>query len=209
MMQALIAGAVATVFAAAGYFAKMGVDAIRARRAKARQRTERLKQLRALLDESRDIFLNQNYKNRRLLAMLVTRVRADLAATAGRDGYDQVFYEQYEGMVPAESELQRLIRGTTVNSMHRVNGAMRQWIRDNHDIADSRASNGVRLAEQLKLLDQHLNDWFDKFDGLVAGDPKRSLVYLNDEKHHGRGFPREMEPAVADALLSLGENPQS
>jgi hypothetical protein len=194
---ALVNGAVAALFGVLGFVGKSATDAIREKRAESRSRFARLKELEAFLLQSGDLFRNQNYKAKRLLDMLQRRLGARVRP---RVGYDATFHDFYEDFTDEERELFELIRGTTRDSMRKVNEDMKAWIRANPGIVTSKDVHVVALAEQLRLLDLHLSDWLVKFHSIFEGDWKHALVYLADERRHGLGFPTGIEAVLQEVL---------
>ncbi len=90
-----------------------------------------------------------------------------------------------------------------MNSLRRVNSAMSEWLNRNLEFrrSDISSQDRKRLAEQLSILQLHLNQWHDKFEAHM-NDPKRCLVYLHDEKKHGAGFPQDLETILSRVLAS-------
>lgn len=169
-------------------------------------RLESLRELSTLLDESYSIFANQNYQARRLAELLHQSHPKEVAELcAGRScGYDEMFFLLFDRFTPEESELQKLIRSTTMNSQRRVNEQMSQWLEASPAFTAriEPAPDRARLAEELGVLRQHLNQWHDKYRAWIPDEPKHTLVYLADEKAHGVGFPSGIEPLVADVISS-------
>lgn len=197
---AFVNGAVAALFGVLGFAGKTVVDAVREKRGESRSRLAQLHELQAFLLQSRDLFRNQNYKAQRLLDMLQRRVGARVRPGVG---YNATFHDLYEDLTEEERDLFELIRGTTRDSMRKVNEDMKAWIRANPAIVTSKDVHMVAFAEQLRLLDPHLSDWLVKFHSIFESDRKHALVYLADEKRHGLGFPTGIE-AVLQEVLSHG-----
>jgi len=91
-----------------------------------------------------------------------------------------------------------------MHSQRRVNQEMSKWVTEAIPFKkrDQPNPQRARLAEQLGLLELHLNQWNDKYEAVIPNDAKRSLVYLADEKSHGVQFPPELERAVEDVIAS-------
>ncbi len=117
-------------------------------------------------------------------------------------GYDDTFFKMFDHLTSDEADLQKLIRSTTMNSQRRVNQAMSEWLRREQGFKhrNQPTPERVRLAEQLRTLELHLNQWHDKYETLMP-DSKHSLVYLADEKEHGIGFPQELKKIVDEVRL--------
>lgn len=192
---------IGAIFAIVGFFGEDIYEDWKRSQAADASRLESLHELRALLDESYSLFLNQNDQANRLMDML--RENHGNAVPQGV-GYDETFFEMYDRFEPAEAELQKLIRSTTMNSLHRVNTAMTAWLAEAQELRkqDQPSPERKRLAQELLALELHLNQWHDKYQAFILGDSKRSLVYLADEKDHGIRFPQGLAGAVDEAIAS-------
>ncbi|MFH1086888.1 MAG: hypothetical protein V1772_14155 [Chloroflexota bacterium] len=197
---------IGAVMAVAGFLGRKLYDALLARRARHEERIAELLRLKGLLEESRAIFRQQNYLARRLAALLHERLGDALPEGLG---FDAAFHQRHPQMNDAERELFALIRGTTANSMRRVNEELLQWVH-----AWARQPTRVRptpaaraLEPELAALQRHLNLWADKFRGVFEPSERRCLVYLADEKGQGERFPQGLYPAVIRLLDELGAQP--
>lgn len=201
LWRSLIAG----LFATAGFVAKDLYGGWRESEANRRATIEAsagaLRELATLLDESYRIYTMQNDQARRLLRQLQRRLGARVPQHLG---FDETFYLLHDRFLRPEAAMQRLIRSTTMNSQRRVNLALSAWLERNraflHD--DQPTPERTALAAELKILKLHLNQWHDKYDAWIPGDPRRSLVYLADEEAHGVGFPPGLEDAVKNVLAA-------
>ena len=153
------------------------------------------------LNESKSIFQSQNYMAQRLMHMLNENHLKEVPQALG---YDETFYRMHEHFLPAEAELQAIIRSTTTNSLRRVNQEMISWLNADNVFKSSNQPTKEResLARQLQILELHLNQWNDKYEAVIPGDKRRSLVYLADEKKHGTGFPKGIEQVVEKVIDS-------
>ena len=153
------------------------------------------------LNESKSIFQSQNYMAQRLMHMLNENHLKEVPQALG---YDETFYRMHEHFLPAEAELQTIIRSTTTNSLRRVNQEMISWLNADNVFKSSNQPTKEResLARQLQILELHLNQWNDKYEAVIPGDKRRSLVYLADEKKHGTGFPKGIEQVVEKVIDS-------
>jgi hypothetical protein len=178
---------VGPVAAAVGYFGKDLVERLKSRRQASRNEREEILRLHSLLEESRSVFLSQNYQARRLMTLLAMN---HPSALAGSLGFDETFLRVYPEFTSEESELHSLIRSTSMNSMRRLNGELVAWLRKNESLSrpSQRTSTREALAQDLRTLQLHLNQWHDKYEALIA-NVRRSVVYLDDEKKQGVGFP--------------------
>jgi hypothetical protein len=192
---------VGAVLAMVGYFGRDVYERWKKRRESSLARRDQLEKLSALLEESRSIFESQNYQARRLLKLLEQNHPGQVMAERG---FDENFHRLSDGFTPEERELHALIRSTSMNSLRRVNEAMSEWLRSNLWYKSGRYSQGplAPLANQLRTLELHLNQWHDKYAAMIVPDPKRSLIYLADEKEHGVGFPPRIEDLVKGALTA-------
>lgn len=190
---------IGAVFAVLGFFGKVLFDLLRARRVERQSHRTELFKLSGLLEESHSIFKSQNYQARRLRKLLQENHSED---AAGIIGFDELFYRLHDVFNDEERELQSLIRSTTMHSLHRVNEDLRSWLNCNEHFRRRNDANTKldELADQLRLLNDHLNQWFDKFNTWIPSDERRSLVYLADEKKHGVGFPKKLAPSLKAAI---------
>jgi len=159
-----------------------------------------LQQLQSLLSESRSIYESQNALAQKLSNMLISKH----GSVPEANGYDDLFYKMHNKFTGDESELQRIIRATTMNSQHRVNSEMREWLKNNNAFRKTPQPTPEReqLADQLRNLELHLNQWHDKYDAWIPKDSKRSLVYLADEKRHGIQFPPTLDKKLEAIIRS-------
>jgi hypothetical protein len=157
--------------------------------------------LSSLFEESRSIYVGQNYQAQRLLKMLLENHKNEVPKGLG---YDDTFSHMYDRFTPAEAELHAIIRSTTMNSQRRVNHQMRDWLEKYIWFRTGEQPNQERkrLADQLNILKLHLNQWHDKYEATIPENKNRSLVYLADEKEHGTGFPKGIEQLVQDVIAS-------
>jgi hypothetical protein len=191
---------IAAVFAGLGFVGKDIYVDWKQRQAAEVARLDSIMELSALLDESESIFLSQNDQVQRLLEMLQQNHKNKFPMNLG---YDEIFYAMFDHFTTDEMALHKLIRSTTMHSQRRLNQAMSKWLQGAHAFKKSQqlTSQRVELSKQLKLLELHLNQWHDKYEVWMP-DPKRSLVYLADEKEHGIRFPQRLKKAVDDVVTS-------
>lgn len=162
-----------------------------------------LQTFKALLDESWALFLSHNQQRGRLAQLLVRNHRAELPPF---EGYDDLFYKMHDAMNEDETALFRIVRGNTRRGTHRMNSRILEWV-EAHPIAallPERTAAVAELEAQVLALKVHLEEWFAKYEDTFLPDEKRTLVYLDDEKKHGKGWPKELLPAVAAAIAGLG-----
>lgn len=190
---------VGTAAGGIGYLAKGRIEHRKELRARKSASLERLKRLAALLQQSDSVFVDQNNMVRRLWGELSTRLGKGVQT--GR-GFDEDFFVAYDRFTPEERELHAIIRGMTMNSMRTVNEQLAEWLSEDLEFKvyagpDGRLSD---LKSMLQELDRHLGIWHAKYAGVLAGDQKRSLVYVGDEKGHGVAFPHGIEKVVQGAI---------
>jgi hypothetical protein len=157
-----------------------------------------LRRFKALLDEGRQTYLRHNEQRGRLWRM----IHQNHAEIPAYKGYDDLFYKMYDRLSDDEMELFKIVRGNTRIGTHRVNGRIRDWA-DSHDarIMFPESSPAVDALEgQLMELRIHLAEWFAKYEETFLPDPKRTLVYLGDEKRQGTRWPPGLDRAVAAVL---------
>jgi hypothetical protein len=196
------AAALAAAASVAGFFGKSLWEAWRMRQRKGAERLDALRKLRALLEDSKSVFASQNYMARRLLSSL--KQHYPVEAQEGL-GFDETFYRLFEKMDEEERELQSLLRSTTRNSMKSLNEGLRNWVREHLEFRAPIKSTKIQeqFAEDLRQLELHLNQWFDKYDAMMEQDVRRSLVYLADEKQQGTGFPKRIKSSIEGVLAEL------
>jgi hypothetical protein len=121
-------------------------------------------------------------------------------------GYDEIFHASHRLLTNDEMELFKLIRGTTMTTLHDTNSKMKSWIEDHSEFVFDQQPNEprVQLSKKLVELRAHLAAWLDKYAVWIPNDETRALVYLDDEKGHGPPFPENVEAAVDDVLRALG-----
>lgn len=161
-----------------------------------------LRAFQTLLDEGWQIYLRTNTQRGRLWALIHANHAQEIPPNRG---YDDLFYKMYDRLNEEEMEIFRIVRGNTLVGMHRINGRIRDWA-DNHnplDMFPEQTPQVLALERELKELRSHLSEWFAKYEETFKPDPKRTLVYLNDEKKHGTRWPPGLNDAVA-AVLAAG-----
>ena len=160
---------------------------------------DELRRFKALLDEGRQTYLRHNEQRGRLWRMIHQNHAAEIPAYKG---YDDLFYKMYDRLSDDEMELFRIVRGNTRVGTHRVNGRIRDWA-ESHDaraMFPGDSPEVVTLEGQLMELRVHLAEWFAKYEETFLPDPKRTLVYLGDEKRQGTRWPSGLDRAVVAVL---------
>jgi len=190
---------IAAIFSIIGFLSKQIYVDWKAKKNQQKSSLEQLQILSNLLNESKSIYVSQNFMSQRLMQML----RENHPHILGqRLGYDETFYQLHEQYLPAEAELQSIIRSTTMNSMCRLNKQMSSWLNDDKVFKSKIQSTEERssLAKELQDLELHLNQWHDKYEAVIPKDKRRSLVYLADEKKQGTEFPKRIEQKIEEII---------
>lgn len=186
-------------FGVLGFLGKWMADVLKQRWQQRHSQKQELLTLSHLLAESMSTFRSQNYQARRLRKLL-----RENHPDQSRElrGFDETFCSLHDLFTEEEKELQSLIRSTTMHSMYRINDEMRNWVKRNQSLLRPTGADEflAELAHELRSLGDHLNQWFDKYETWIPGDERRSLVYLNDEKKHGIGFPKNITNALERAI---------
>ena len=165
-----------------------------------RQALRRLQELNALLAESWEIFVAQNKQRNRLRTLLFKN-----HTIPGYEGYNDLFYQLYDQMNQDELDLVHIIRGITEFSMFHVNEKLLAWVERNpvYELLPLATPSNEKLEEELLQLKIHFRMWFPKYYAVFLKDEKHSLVYLNDEKKQGIGFPRNLVPVLMQVMSEL------
>jgi hypothetical protein len=196
---------IAIVSAIFGFFGKRFFDWFDERHKKRAKAISELQKLSALLAEGEMVFVNFVKQVHRLTSRLEENYGEEVHFESG---CDEAFFQMYDSMNEGERELFHVIRGTTMHSMHRINERLRLWV-DEHtarQLLGDIFSNPNRLDDLEKKLMQlrlHLNGWFDKYETIFKTSEKRSMVFLEDEKKHGIGFPKGLRDEVNGLLKEL------
>ncbi len=195
-------GLIAGVSGILGYLGKSLHDYWKTRRSGRSTLIVKLKELSALLEESRSLFAAQNEQARRLVKMLEESHPDQFDEDAG---FEEIFSELYDNFTPEESKLHAIIRSITVSPQQRVNQSMSDWLKGDLFFKSpiQRTKARQELAEQLRVLELHLNMWHAKYNTWIPDNPKHTLVYLADEEKHGVGFPTHIEEIVDSVLREL------
>lgn len=155
-----------------------------------------------LLHASRRLFEIQQVKMNELLHLLEN---SHAEKIAGLPGYDAKFSACFPKMTVEERELHGLIRAYTEHSLLRVNEEVTVWLRKDEFFKTGAITcpGSDVLAQKLRDLEIHLLLWRAKFEYWIPGQPQHAVVYMDDEKQHGLGFPPETDQSVTDVVRSL------
>ncbi len=194
----IAAGAVVAVL---GYVGKLIVESWQQWRARKAALQAQLLRLQALLKASRAAFQVQAAVRDRLTSDLMERLRSDLPQY---EGYEELFSVLHDRMTPGERSLHEIIRAYTEFALRPINQAILDWLdADVHYRGLTRGRGAeIELPSQLNALDVHLRLWLAKYEAWLPNHSEHALVYLEDEKRHGVGFPSGLDETVADLVGS-------
>ncbi|GAB2556662.1 hypothetical protein [Spirosoma areae] len=171
------------------------------RKEASKQRTEQMAKLETFLEhlnEAKRIFEAQIVRRDQLYQTFVKPVSPGVIVR----GYNEEFESQFDGMNKDQREKFQLIRGQTETAMYTINkhlqDDLRQLTIDKLNLRDTSMAKEVR--SDVEVLWEHLLDWFAKYEGVFKLNPKQCLVYVNDEKRHGREFPQGIENRVRQLI---------
>jgi hypothetical protein len=190
---------VGAVSGALGFFGKELWSWWNKQRDKKQGQRARLEQLDRLLDESGSLFSSQRAQAQRLLEGIE---RSQASCIQPNLSLDQIFSRAFANLTPEELRLHAVIRGVTATSMKRVNSEIADWLRrdDFFTATTHSAAQLEHLAEELRKLRLHLDEWHSKFSSVFELDRTVALNYLADEQEHGTGFPVGIESVVKQVL---------
>ena len=161
-------------------------------------------QLRALLAATHYAFDMQIVQRDRLYNLLLIRIPTTVLRTEPK-GYEELFSTHSTTFTPEEAELHEIIRGLTVYGLGPNNRSMIKWLTEDIDFRTQRSAEGQRgeLAAELNRLSNHLLSWRAKYEMWIPHHQDHALVYLEDEKRHGVGFPHGIEGLVDKILAEI------
>jgi len=185
-----------------GYFAKALADWWKKKRNERARTVAQLERLKSLLHASGAIFLIQRERAETLTTSLAAKHRE---ALVGAQGFEEILTRCYPLMTEEELTLHAVIRAYTEHSLKSVNDAVSDWLKNDSVFKSAIAPVGRRrqLASELFTLEVHLLLWHAKFQAWVPNHPEHALVYLNDEKEHGLGFPVKREVLLKARKVEL------
>jgi hypothetical protein len=149
-----------------------------------------LQNLESLLKATGALFQLQQAQVKSLMEMLKQNHPKEFS---GNEGYEDAMARCYSVMNDKERELHGIIRAYTEHSLRKVNQAMSDWCSADKYFKTRVAPSGRKreLAEELFALEIHLTLWHAKYESWIPDHPEHALVYLDDEKAHGLGFPNK------------------
>lgn len=186
------------IFAAIGYLVKTAVEEWRSIDAARSARLASLAELQSLLHATRVSFDIQQEHTHTILKSLKER----RALAPGTQGYDESMAVAYQHFTPEERELHALIRGITMFAVRPINLAITGWLSRDTVFKGMSKQPGLagELARKLADLGAHLALWQAKYEVWIPNHAERALVYMDDEKRHGLGFPEHLDELVNKAL---------
>jgi hypothetical protein len=198
------AALIGAILAALGYVAKSGIELWSAARQRSDERRAALVELYSLLRAAGVTFKIQN-QHARNLAEMVTRNHS--AETRDARGFEETMTKGYPHFNAEEKELHGLIRSMTTTVLRPTNLALLEWLRTDTFHKAQPAGKHHGLSIYLSQLEAHLILWQAKYEAWIPEHPEHALVYLDDEKAHGLGFPNGIDEVVASVTgLSAKES---
>ena len=189
------AALVGAILAALGYVAKALIEVWTAHRQRKHARRAALVELYSLLRAAGVTFKIQNEHAKNLTTAIAMRHPEHVLE---KDGLDQTLSKGYPHFDADEKELHGLIRSMTINTLRPTNLAILEWLRKDtfHKAQPVHKSKG--LSEYLSRLEAHIILWHAKYEAWIPERQDHALVYLDDEKQHGLGFPKGIDKLIAD-----------
>jgi hypothetical protein len=183
---------IGAVFAVAGYMLKSVIDWWQQKRKERAQTIAELQRLQSLLNAAWTVYSLQHEKVMDLMQLLEKNHPAEYEAGVG---YEDTMVRCYKDFKDEEKKLHSIIRAYTQHSLRSVNLALSEWLRADDIFKTGVVASGwgKQLAENLVDLEMHLLLWHAKHESWIPNDPKHALVYMDDEEHHGLGFPKDRE----------------
>ena len=182
---------VGAVVAALGYVSKLAIEGLSKWNTTRRERRAKLVALQSLLLASKAVFEIQNALVERLCKE-IQNAHPNIVGT-----YDRILAAGYAGMDERQKLEHGLIRNYTSNGLLPLNVAMINWLSaDTYFKGAGRRDNAKNLSRALQRLEAHLILWRAKYE-FWMNKPEHAIVYMDDEKADGIGFPKGIEALVA------------
>jgi hypothetical protein len=188
------AALIGAILAAFGYLAKSGIELWSAARQRNDARRAALVELQSLLRAAGVTFQIQN-QHARNLSEIVKRSHSE--EVRGARGFEDTLTRGYPRFDAEEKELHSLIRSMTTTVLRPTNLALLEWLRRDTFHKAQPADKMHGLSRYLSHLEAHLILWHAKYEAWIPEHPEHALVYLDDEKEHGLGFPGGIDEIVA------------
>jgi len=185
---------IGAVIAAIGYVAKLIIELFQSYLDKSRLQRSKLIELQSLLNASRVAFIIQRQHAENLKDM-ISKNHPKLPLQDSST-IEEKISAHYGSFNAEERELHAIIRSISINALYPTNKTTLKWL--TADTFFKVKKN--ELAKKLVLLESHLILWFAKYKTWMPEHPEHALVYLNDEKNHGLGFPSGIENLVEQEI---------
>jgi hypothetical protein len=181
---------IGAIMAVAGYAWKSWIENRERKRKERAGIISKLEELKSLLDTSRYLFSMQQVQVQRLMESLRHNHPAEYAKA---EGYDERMARCFPKLNDDEKALHGIIRAYTQHSMRRVNEAIQRWLDTDEQFKTGRVQSSRKqaLADRLRELEMHLLLWQAKLEYWLPANPGHALVYMEDERAHGLGFPSD------------------
>jgi len=181
------AAVVGAIIASLGYLAKVLIELGQQSLQRTRTKRASLIQLRSLLRATKVAFKIQNANARKL----VESIRSNVEDQTDK-GLEMAISNSFADMDRDQKELHSIIRGVTIFALCPTNRSILDWLK-----ADTYyKARHDELAEKLSVLEAHIILWLAKYESWIPSTPEHALVYLDDEKKHGLGFPPRLDELV-------------
>jgi hypothetical protein len=174
--------------AGVGYGIRSAIDWRKSRRHERERTIAELQRLQSLLNAGHEVFFMQRNQVDRLIALLEQNHPTECENLTG---VEEKMERCYRILNKTEKEIHTIIRSYTKHSMRSINLAVSEWLK-----SDGLFKTGVvksqrkeQLAETLVALEIHLLLWHAKYEAWIPNHLEHAIVYMDDEKHHGLGFP--------------------
>ncbi|MGB2930865.1 MAG: hypothetical protein WBE08_06740 [Methyloceanibacter sp.] len=116
-------------------------------------------------------------------------------------GYEETLALGYSGLSNTERETHSIIRAMTEHIVYPLNLQLLDWVREDTYFKACRGKGPYgELARRLGDLETHLLMWKAKYEVWIPKQPTHALVFLDDEKEHGIGFPAGIDDLVGQIL---------
>lgn len=193
---------VGAVFAALGYLAKTIIDWRKAERKEQAEILSHLLKLQSLLNASYNLFKIQKELAKNLIKLIELNHKDKYQH---KDGLEETMTFCYPLMNEEEKELHDIVRAYSEYSLKSVNQSIIDWLNtDKYFItAIIETKSKKKLAAMLTALNTHLILWQAKFAYWIPEHKEHALVYLDDEKNHGLGFPDDLDKTIEEVADEL------
>lgn len=188
-LQTLLLSAVTGVVV---YWWKEWTTGIKRKREERISIAARLHELKSLLAASYSVVMIQQGRALALVKMLKENHPSE--SSLG-NGLEDTIARCYPVFNDEEKELHGIVRAYSEHSMRRVNEALQKWVESDRHFKSGQVKSQRKdaLANRLREMEMHLLLWFAKFENWLPNQPQHALVWMDDEKQHGLGFPSERQ----------------